>query len=122
MKTLFSICVLLLSLAANGQSLKLPLYVDVPIVSKSSALIPITTDSIDPLMGLRLIRFVSGPAHFTLTNFVNDAYTTLYYVNPNGLSLNFPTNIVWLNGPAPTNQVRGAILLESINGEIWATQ
>ncbi len=141
----FSVCFLLLCapLIASAQTTRrVPVQmvngafvVDVPvivqtnivnnttnIVSKPAPLMRLSSNVIDATIGTRLIRFVNSPSEFSTSNFADGIYTTFYWVNPGKFRLTFPDNWVWLNGVAPTNQPRGALLLESVNGEIWATQ
>lgn len=143
MKTILSILLLVLALGAQAQTqtIRVPLNisVDIPlpastnnvttitnnyfvtVTNASTALVPLPTDAVDAKLGIRLIRFVSAPPTFTFTNFGPSAFTTLYWSNPAGFKLNFPTDSVWWLGPMPTNQLRGAVLIEAVGNEYWLT-
>jgi hypothetical protein len=86
----------------------------------STDLVTITNNVIDPKLGIRLFRIISSPSVFTTSNFSPSSFTTLYYSNPSKFKLVWPTGTWWL-GPMPTNQARGAVLFENVNGELWAT-
>jgi len=70
---------------------------------------------------LGFIGIPSAEPAFTFTNFASGSFATLYWSNPAGLHLGFPTNKVFWMGAVPTNQLRGAVLIEAIGSELWFT-
>lgn len=85
-----------------------------------SKLVPMTDDIIDPRKGSRLLKLITGPTTFTTSSFAQDAITTLYFINPQRHMMTFPPQAVWMGGVV-TNQVRGAILIENVVGQLWLT-
>lgn len=86
----------------------------------STAIVTLPNNVINPKLGTRLLKIITGPTTFTTANFGNDTFTTLYFKNPSKFQITWPTGTWWL-GQMPTNQARGAVLFENINGELWAT-
>jgi hypothetical protein len=138
MKTFLLLLANLLALGIQAQTVRVPILLsaDIPlppstnityvtnifiITNASTLLIALPNDAVDAKLGPRLIRFVSSPPIFTFTNFAPSAFTTLYWSNPAGLSLRFQTNNVFWFGVIPTNQVRGALLIEAVGNELWLT-
>lgn len=92
--------------------------------SLSPKIVILTDNVINPDLGTRLQRNFGAPTAFTFGSFRTNSFTTFYWRNPNRQRITWPAGVVWLNGPAPTNQIRGAVLFEWNESEnaVWATQ
>jgi hypothetical protein len=86
----------------------------------STDIVTLQDNVINPKLGIRLLKNITGATTFTTSNFSPSMFTTLYFRNPSKFQITWPTGIWWL-GPMPTNQVRGAVLFEVIGSELWAT-
>jgi len=146
MKTLFlTSLVALASLTVSAQTtIKAPVvaYVEIPVQTNNNSifittnvtnvymstnapaqapLVTLTSDVVDARLGARLIRFLGTPPNFTFTNFAPGSFLTLYWSNPAQFPITFPTKGVWWMGQMPTNQARGAVLIEKMGDEYWIT-
>ncbi len=107
------------TIVTNVTNVFITTNVTVIVTNAPTPFTTITSDVIDQKLGERLMRFVDRPQNFTFTNFSPGTFTTLYWINPAGFKLNFQTNNVWWLGAIPTNQARGAVLIEAVGQEFW---
>lgn len=91
--------------------------------SGATPIVILSDNVINPDLGTRLLRNFAVPTTFTLGSFKGtNNFTTLYWRNPNRQRITWPAGIIW-NGAIPTNQIRGAVLLEYVvsDNQVWAT-
>src|SRR5678815_1213539 len=82
----------------------------------------VSDNTINPLQGQYLGKILTSNTVFTITPFPNNYYQLEFnYYNPQRFQISFVSNtrpIVWMNGPAPVNNVRGTILFADLFGEL----
>lgn len=129
-----SLCLLLFNSSAIAQSVTVPVQlaatVTIPAPVQTNyyfinpnllPIVTLTNNVIDPAIGVRQFRLVIAPTAFLTAAFQTNSYVSFYWANPQKQAITWPTNIFWL-GPPPTNEVRGAVFLELLNGEIWGSR
>jgi hypothetical protein len=93
----------------------------ITVTNSPTGLTMLTSDRVDATLGPRLVSIVKSPPTFVFTNFTSGLFSTLYIQNPGAFPMTFQKqNVLWF-GPIPTNQVRGAILIEAVGTELWCT-
>lgn len=89
----------------------------------SGVLTALTGNVIDPALGLRLVKVVTGPLVFTLAAFADTNWTTVYLKNPGRFPVTWPsTNLVDYGGVGPATNDFRPILFENIFGQFIGSQ
>ena len=108
-------------------------YITNLVVTPDVALVALTGNTIEPAMGKRLVKTVTGPTLLALLPFSETNWTTVYLQNPSRFGVVWPlTNTAGLavnyrtaagpSSPPGTNEDWPTVLFETVLGRLTGTQ
>jgi len=62
---------------------------------------------------------ITSPTQFQLGTFPPDSSVTLFMINTASNKIQWPSGLVPMGGPLPTNAARAVILFEEAFGQVW---